>query len=133
MQNRKENIIIDLTFQFALDIIEFSELLESERKYVIAKQLLRSGASIGASVREAQNAESKLDFIHKMKIAAKEADETEYWLLLCKQAKSYPENEKLLKNAGSIVRILSKIIDSSKKKNGINLQIGTLTNLQIKN
>lgn len=133
MQSKKENLIVDLTFQFAVDLIEFSELLESMKKYVIAKQLLRSGTSIGASVREAQNAESKLDFIHKMKIAAKEADETEYWLLLCKQAKSYPENEKLLENVGSIVKVLSKITGSSKEKNKINLQIDTLSNHQIKN
>src|SRR5947207_1766282 len=133
MQNKKENIIVDLTFQFALNIIEFSDLLESERKYVIAKQLLRSGTSIGSSVREAQNAESKLDFVHKMKIAAKEADETEYWLLLCKYAKSYPMDEKLLESVGSVIKVLSKIIGSSKKKNEINLQIDTLSNYQIKN
>ena len=84
------NRIIDLTFSFALDIIEFSELLEENKKYVIARQLLKSGTSIGANTRERQNCESKADFIHKFKIAAKEADETEYWLLLCKYAKSYP-------------------------------------------
>ena len=59
------------------------ESLEEQRKYVIARQLLRSGTSIGANVHEAQNAESKSDFIHKFKIAAKEVEETKYWLLLC--------------------------------------------------
>ncbi|MEP2026051.1 MAG: four helix bundle protein [Reichenbachiella sp.] len=70
MRNDKENIVVDLTFQFALGIISFAEKLESEKKYVIARQILKPGTSIGANVREAQNAESKADFIHKLKIAA---------------------------------------------------------------
>lgn len=89
MKERK-NEILDLSFEFALEIIEYSELLESERKYVIARQLLKSGTSIGANVREAQSGESRADFIHKLKIAHKEAIETDYWLLLCESAKSYP-------------------------------------------
>ena len=87
--NKNKNLIVDLTFEFALKIIKYVELLERNRKYVIARQLLRSGTSIGANVREAQNAESKADFIHKFKIAAKESDETEYWLLLCKGSDGY--------------------------------------------
>ena len=78
-----KNVIVQLTFNFALKIIEFAEELEGAKKFVIAKQLLRCGTSIGASVNEAQSAESKADFIHKMKVASKEAEETEYWLLLC--------------------------------------------------
>lgn len=72
------NVIVDLSFKFALDIISFVEILEQEKKFVVANQLLKSGTSIGANVREAQNGERKIDFIHKLKIAAKEADETEY-------------------------------------------------------
>ena len=90
MRNDRENLIVNLTFQFALQIIEFTEELEVVKKYVIAKQIIKSGTSIGANVREAQNAESKNDFIHKLKIAAKEADETEYFLLLCQFSKTYP-------------------------------------------
>ena len=71
----KRNEILELSFEFALQVIEYCELLEEKRKYVIARQLLKSGTSIGANVREAQNAESNQDFIHKLKIAAKEADE----------------------------------------------------------
>lgn len=82
-----ENIILEKTFSFSLMTIEFCEELQSRKKFVIAEQLLKSGTSIGANVREAQNAESENDFIHKFKIAAKEADETEYWLLLCKESK----------------------------------------------
>jgi len=90
MRNDKDNLIINLTFKFALDTIEYGELLESQKKYVLARQLLKSATSIGANTREAQNAESKADFIHKFKVAAKEADETEYRLLLCKESKTIP-------------------------------------------
>jgi four helix bundle protein len=114
MRDDKENLIVTLTFQFALDIIKFAEELESARKYVIANQVLKSGTSIGANVREAQNAESKSDFIHKLKIAAKETDETEYFLLLCKFSESYPFDETLLEKIKVISRVLSKIISSSK-------------------
>ena len=114
MRDDKENLIVELTFQFSLEVIEFSELLESNRKYNLGNQLFKAGTSIGANVREAQNAESKADFIHKMKIAAKEADETEYWLLLCKNSKSYPDPGTLLIRIKSILKVLSKIISSSK-------------------
>lgn len=82
---------------------------------MIARQLLKSGTSIGANIREAQNAVSKADFVHKMKIAAKEADETEYWLLLCQNSTNYPDCEKLQSDCKELVLILSKIIASSKK------------------
>ena len=114
MQTNKDNLIVEKTFQFALSIITYCGLLQESKKYNIANQLFRSGTSIGANVREAQNAESKADFIHKMKIAAKEADETEYWLLLCKNADDYPPPLTLLTEINSINKILSKIISSSK-------------------
>lgn len=116
MQNNKPNIIVDKTFQFSLEIIEFTEQLEALRKYVIANQVLKSGTSVGANVREAQNAESKADFIHKMKIAAKEADETQYWLELCQKSKNYPNCEQLQRMIEEIIKIISKIISSSKTK-----------------
>ncbi len=115
MRNDKQNIIVDITFQFALDIISFTELLNTNGKYVLANQLLRSGTSIGANVREAQNAESKADFIHKMKIAAKEVDESKYWLELIKHSDNYPFDETLFDQIQSIEKILSKIISTSKK------------------
>jgi four helix bundle protein len=114
MINDKENLIVKLSFEFALELIEYCELLEEHRKFVIAKQLLKSGTSIGANVKEAQNAESKADFIHKMKIAAKEADETEYWLLLCELSKKYPKPGAIQEKLTSIINILSKIISTSK-------------------
>lgn len=115
MRNDKPNIIVDLTFEFALGIISISEELNRKRKKVIAHQIIKSGTSIGANVREAQNAESKADFIHKMKIAAKETDETKYWLELMKFSKDYPFDEKLLDQIAEIEKILSKIISTSKK------------------
>jgi four helix bundle protein len=114
MRNDKDNLIVDLTFKFALSILNYCELLEENRKYVLSRQLLKAGTSIGANVREAQNAERKADFIHKFKIAAKEADETEYWLMLCKESEHYPEVENMLEEIQSIIRIISKIISSSK-------------------
>lgn len=114
MRDDKENLIIKLTFEFALDIIEFSELLEEKKKFVIARQILKAGTSIGANVREAQNGESKNDFIHELKIAAKEADETQYFLLPCKFSKTYPFDEILYEKLVVIIKILSKIISSSK-------------------
>lgn len=116
MRNDKDNLIVTKSFEFALLIIEFTELLESKRKFVIANQLLKSGTSIGANIREAQNAESKADFIHKMKIAGKEADETEYWLLLCKFSKVLPFDESILNELSEINKILNKIIVTSKKR-----------------
>lgn len=107
MRNDKQNVIVDLSFDFALQIIEFTELLEEKRKFVLANQLLKSGTSIGANVREAQNAESKIDFVLKIKIAAKEADETEYWLQLCKHSKSYPDSELLITKVMDLERVLS--------------------------
>lgn len=110
----KDNLIVNLKFQFALDIIVFTEQLEQNKKYNLANQLFRSGTSIGANVREAQGCESKADFIHKMKIAYKEAEETKYWLELCMQSKNYTNPDKLLVDIVSILRVIGKIISSSK-------------------
>lgn len=114
MRNDKPNVIVDKTLHFSLAVIEYCEKLEIERKFVVARQLLRSSTSIGANVFEAQNAESKADFIHKMKIAAKEASETLYWLTLCEKSKNYRFDKILIENLNEIIKILSKIISSAK-------------------
>jgi four helix bundle protein len=111
-----ENIILRKTIEFSLAIIEYAELLETNKKYVIARQLLKSGTSIGANVHEAQNAESKVDFIHKFKIAAKEVEETKYWLVLCQNSKTYPTCEHMVSSLGEIDKIITKIIATSKTK-----------------
>ena len=93
----------------------FSEWTQQLKKYNLANQLFRSGTSIGANVREAQNAESKADFIHKIKISAKEAEETEYWLLLCQNSANYPNCESLLEAVLVLKKIMSKIIGNARK------------------
>ena len=113
MVNFENNPLIQKTVQFSLDIIEFCETLEEKRKFVIARQLLRSGTSIGANSFEAQNPASRKDFINKIKIAAKEVEETKYWLLLCKHSKSYPFEEKLEQQITDIGKIIYKILSTS--------------------
>jgi len=110
----KENVILTKTINFSLEIIKYVELLEEKRKYVVANQLLKSGTSIGANVHEAQNAESKNDFIHKFKIAAKEIEETKYWLILCKNSNNYPDCILLEQQLFEIDKIVTKIISTSK-------------------
>ena len=115
MKNKKDNIIVTKTFDFACDVIDLEDKLIEKRRFVLSKQVVGSGMSIGANVREAQSAESKADFIHKLKIASKEAEETEHWLLLCKHSKSYPDCDNLLLQITSILKVLGKIISSSRK------------------
>lgn len=117
MRNDKPNLIVDMTFNFAVHTINFCEELDKMNKFKLSGQLFRSATSIGANVREAQNAERKNDFIHKLKIAAKEADETLYWLALCKSSPILPTNEELYLKAEQMMRVLSKIIASSKSRN----------------
>ncbi|QTV07006.1 four helix bundle protein [Faecalibacter bovis] len=112
----KENIILKLSLEFSLLIITYCEELEASKKFVISNQLLKSGTSIGANIREAQNAESLNDFVHKFKIAAKEIDETKYWLELCQLSESYPNNEILMDKLINISKIVNKIISTSKSK-----------------
>ena len=111
------NPILKLSFEFSLLVIEYTEKLEALKRFNIANQLFRSGTSIGANAMEAQNAESKADFIHKMKIAAKEAEESQYWLLLCTHAGSYPECDRLTAKLEEIHKVLGKILQSSKRNN----------------
>ncbi|MCG7280896.1 four helix bundle protein [Chryseobacterium taklimakanense] len=115
MINFENNPLIEKKVQFSLNIIEYCELLEQNRKYVIAKQLLRSGTSIGANAFEAQNPYSKKDFINKIKIAAKELEETKYWLYLCKNSKNYPFNDNLELQIIEIGKIIYKILSTSLK------------------
>lgn len=113
------NPILKLTFDFAWMIIEYCEKLENDKKYIIARQLLKSGTSIGANAMEAQNAESRADFIHKMKISAKEAEESQYWLWLCQYSAHYPDCSVHQAKLEEINRVLGKILATSKKKVGI--------------
>lgn len=90
----KDNITATKSIAFAIKIVNTYKFLCTEKKeFVISKQLLRSGTAIGALIREAEHAESKADFLHKMNIALKEANETEYWLLLLFEGKYLAERE----------------------------------------
>ncbi len=110
-----KNPAVDKSIEVALLIIEYCDVLQAERKYVISRQLLKSGTSIGANVHEAQNAESKADFIHKMKIATKELEETKYWLILCEKSETYPTHFDLRKKVNELGLILYKILSTSIK------------------
>jgi four helix bundle protein len=110
MTVERTNLILEKSNEFAYEIICFCERLQANRQFHIANQLLRSGTSVGANVREAQHAESRADFIHKMKIAAKEAEEAEYWILLCNRSSAYPMSEELANEIRTIIKLLSKII-----------------------
>jgi four helix bundle protein len=115
MRNDKDNLIVTKTFDFALKIIDYTEVIRKLHKYEMSSQLFKSGTSVGANTKEAQNAESPADFIHKFKIAAKEADESEFWLKLCIASKHYPNPpELMMSELDSIIKIISKIISTSK-------------------
>jgi len=113
---QKDNLILNLSFEFALMVMDFCEVLRSEKRYAVEHQLIKSGTSIGANIREAQHAESKADFIHKLKIAMKEVAETQYWLELCKFSPVYPDSSALIEKAEVISKVLSKIIITMKSK-----------------
>jgi len=115
----KENAVKEKSFKFALEIIGLYKILIHERKeFVMSKQMLRSGTSIGANVREAEFAESKADFIHKLAIALKEANETEYWLELLNLSGyiSAAEFDALKPKIIEQLKLLTSIINSSKLK-----------------
>lgn len=113
----KENIIQEKSKAFAVRIVKFYKYLCDEKKeYVLSKQILRSGTSIGANIRESKNAQSKADFISKMSITLKEADETAYWLELLVESEII-KNEQiadLYAENTEVIKILTSIVKSSK-------------------
>ena len=115
----KQNIVLDKSFDFAVRIVNLHKfLIQHKKEYVLSKQLLRCGTSIGALVREAQHAESNADFIHKLSISLKEANETEYWLLLLNKTNFIEENqfESLKTDIEELLKLLIAIIKKSKEK-----------------
>jgi four helix bundle protein len=113
---KTDNKIIELTFEFSLSIIELYKVLVENKEFVLSKQLLRSGTSIGANVEEATAAQTKKEFITKMSIASKEARETRYWLRLLDKSKliSY-EYSIYLSSINHIINILTKIVKTSQE------------------
>ena len=115
---KKENIIKEKSFAFALKIIELYKVLREEKEYTLSNQLLRSGTSIGANVEESTAAQSASDFIHKLSIASKEARETKYWLMLLQQSRLVDYDYSIyLKEIDEIINILTSIIKTLQKKN----------------
>lgn len=117
-KNKKPSIIKDKSFEFAIQTIDLYNLLKDNKEFVLSKQFLRSGTAIGALVREAEHAESTADFIHKMAIAQKEANETEYWIELLFHT-HYIDKQKydlIINNILEIKKLLASIIITSKKK-----------------
>jgi four helix bundle protein len=112
----EKGTIKEKSFKFAVEIINLYKQLNEQREFVLSKQILRSGTSIGANVQEAQQAQSKPDFISKMSIALKEAQETEYWLLLFKESKlAQFDYEYYLILIDELKRMLISIIKTSKE------------------
>ena len=112
-----ENLIEQKTFEFALDIIRAYKEMLNQKEFILSKQLLRSGTSIGANVQEAQAAISKRDFTAKMSISSKEARETRYWLLLIKYSDLVDlETNGLLNEIDQIIKLLTSIIKTSQAR-----------------
>jgi four helix bundle protein len=111
-----ENRILDLSFDFSLSVIELYKSLINHKEFIISKQLLKSGTSIGANVEEANAAQSKKEFIAKMSIASKEARETRYWLRLLDRSRLVELNYvTYLESIEQIIRILTKIVKTSQE------------------
>lgn len=111
-----ESIVKNKSFDFAKCVIALYRILIDRKEFVLSKQLLRSGTSVGANVREAINGQSKADFIHKLAIAQKECDETLYWLELLRETNFITENEfkEIYEDASSLLKIIKSIILTSK-------------------
>lgn len=118
MNEEKENIIVKKSYDFALEIVKLYKFLAEQKEYVLSKQMLRSGTSIGANVHEAVAAESKKDFIHKLGIAVKEARETLYWLCLLLDS-DFIQKEQfdvLSSSCNSLIKNLNSIILTTKQR-----------------
>ena len=117
MEN-KENIVMNKSYAFALRIIKlYKYLIADKKEYVLSKQVLRSGTSIGALLKEAEHAQSKADFINKMNVALKEANETEYWLMLLKDSDYMDEKSfsSIHADISELIKLLASIVKTSKQ------------------
>ncbi|WP_372746683.1 four helix bundle protein [Lutibacter sp.] len=116
---KKENVVKTKSFLFSIRIVNLYKFLTQEKKeFIISKQLLRSGTSIGALVRESEHAESTADFVHKLSVALKEANESEYWIDLLKETDYLSESEYLSvqENIKELLKLLISIIKTTKLK-----------------
>jgi four helix bundle protein len=114
----ENNVVRDKSFRFALRVVKLCQYLtEKKREYVLSKQVLRSGTAIGALIRESQYAESKADFIHKLAIALKEANETDYWIELLYQSGYIEENsyQSIHRDINELISLLVAIVKKTKQ------------------
>jgi len=119
MIKTKDNIIATKSYAFALRIIKLYKFLISDKKeFVLSKQILRSGNAIGALIKEAEHAQSKADFLNKMNIALKEANETEYWLMLLNDSEYIDEKsyKSMHPDCVELIKLLISIVKSTKEK-----------------
>ena len=116
----KENLIKDKSFTFAIRVVNlYKYLCDQQKEFIISKQLMRSGTAIGALYREAEHAESKADFIHKLAIAQKEANETMYWLELLEATNYITQSQfdNIYEDALGIFKLITKSIKTAKQNN----------------
>ena len=114
---KKENVVMNKSYAFALRAIKLYKYLIYEKKeYVLSKQLLRSGTSIGALIKEGEHAQSKPDFLNKMNVALKEANEAEYWIELLRDSEylTAAESLSILEDASELIKLLASIVKSTK-------------------
>lgn len=115
----KKNVVKEKSFAFALRVVKLNRYLQEEgREYVVSKQLLRSGTAVGALVREAEQAESKADFVHKLAVALKEANETDYWIELLYQSELIDEKgfNSIKPNVVELIKWLTSIIKTTRQQ-----------------
>jgi four helix bundle protein len=117
---KRENVIKEKSYLFALRMIKAYKFLSTEqREFILSKQMLRSGTAVGALIREAEFAQSTSDFIHKLRIALKEANETEYWILLLKDSEYISQEafDSVHSDCVELIKLLTSIINTTKQKN----------------
>lgn len=116
----KENILNTKSYSFAIKIVKLSQYLQTEKKeFILSKQILRSGTAIGALIREAEYGQSKTDFVHKLSIALKEANETAYWINILKDTDYLEEKSfmSLLNDCNELIRLLIASVKTAKTNN----------------
>ncbi|HKC86729.1 MAG TPA: four helix bundle protein [Blastocatellia bacterium] len=114
-----DSIIKDKSYKFAIRIVRLCKALNEKKEYVLSREVLRAGTYVGARVKEAQQAESRHDFIHKMSVALQNASEAEYWLELLRDTDFIDQKafDSLNDDCAEILRLLTKIVKSSKQNN----------------
>jgi four helix bundle protein len=117
MSYKSKSVVLKKAFNFAVSIVKLNETLNEAKQFVLAKQLIRSGTSIGANINEALAGYSKRDFMFKMSLALKESNETEYWLLLLNESKTIDMNfDSFIDEITELQRMLTAILNTTKRR-----------------